>query len=429
MLNRYQTIRQQTTSLAEGLSAEDLSAQSMPDASPGKWHFAHTTWFFETFLLKALRDGSLAGRSKKYQEFHPQFNFLFNSYYDNVGSRHARPQRGLLTRPSLDEVIQYREHVDASMLALLDDGAFVHRSDIENIVVIGLHHEMQHQELFLTDLLHLFSRNPLLPSAFSEDEKTRKLLPEISKKTVANKFIAFDGGLTSCGQSAIQECQWSNFSYDCEQPKHKVFLNDYALSPRLINNAEWLAFIQDGGYQNSLLWLSDGWAACQKNAWQAPLYWQHIDGQWFQFGLDGLKEVDPMAPVCHISYYEAEAFARWAGKRLPTEFEWEAAALKQTINGNFLERKLWRPKASTEPLGDLFGNVWEWTQSPFSPYPQFASNQGALGEYNGKFMANQFVLKGGSCVTPQAQIRASYRNFFYPHHRWQFTGLRLADDV
>ncbi len=406
----YDKIRRQTVLLTEGLSAEDLCPQSMEDASPGKWHLAHTTWFFETFILQY--------HDTQFSWFDEQYCFLFNSYYDNVGNRHARVQRGLLTRPSLQSVLDYRDHVDHRMQMLLEDP----NKDIKPLVTIGLHHEMQHQELFLTDLLHLLSHNPMYPSVLSG----RNTQGGHSTAQPA-KMSSFDGGLIEVGIDESSEV----FSYDCEQPQHQVYLQPFKMASRLVSNSEWVEFIADGGYENSLLWLSDGWSRRNKEAWNAPLYWQKREGQWHQFGLDGLQPVDMNAPVCHVSFYEADAYARWAGKRLPREHEWELVAKEKPVVGNFLESYSWRPFAA-KSLGpafeDVFGDVWEWTQSSFSPYPGFTPKHGALGEYNGKFMANQFVLKGGSCVTPRLQMRASYRNFFYPHQRWQFMGLRLAED-
>ena len=413
LLEQYNTTRRQTVRLTEGLSAEDLTAQSMPDASPAKWHLAHTTWFFETFILQKFDDN--------FDWFDRQFCYLFNSYYDAVGSRHARPQRGLLTRPGLQEVIDYRDHVDGRMQEVIARDS----EAIASLLTIGLHHEMQHQELFLTDLLHLFSHNPLHPSVLDRQ-------PAVAGADApAAKMIAFDGGLVEVGAKAQYADPWAGFSYDCEQPQHKTFLSPFKLASRLSNNHEWMAFIDDGGYDDPMLWLSDGWASKNREDWRAPLYWQQMEGVWYQYGLDGLQKVDPLAPVSHVSYYEADAFARWSGKRLPREHEWEQVARPRAVVGNFLESYTWRPFAAQsagEDFEDLYGDVWEWTQSAFSPYPGFVAKQGALGEYNGKFMANQYVLKGGSCVTPRLQMRASYRNFFYPHQRWQFMGVRLAED-
>lgn len=419
--DHYQRVRSQSVALTEGLDAEDMLAQSMPDASPVKWHLAHTTWFFETFLLLAS--------DTRYKPFDDRFAYLFNSYYDHVGVRGERHQRGLLTRPSLAQVLDYRRHVDTAMQS------FFHGRDqrTEFLIALGLHHEMQHQELMLTDILHLFSHNPLGPAlldetALSNDRKTARTVV-----AGANGMRSFEGGLVSVGADAHTEAAsaWNDFSYDCEQPRHQQFLAPFRLCTNLVTNADWLAFMDDGGYRNPLLWLSDGWQHCQQAGWQTPLYWRQRDGKWHQFGLQGMRELVPAEPVCHISYYEADAFARWAGKRLPREQEWEHAAAGLKMSGNFLEQRCWHPRpahASDNEFTGLYGDVWEWTQSAFAPYPGFRAGAGALGEYNGKFMTNQLVLRGGSCVTPQSQIRATYRNFFYPHQRWQFMGLRLAED-
>lgn len=402
-----------TDNLCQGLSAEDMAVQSMPDCSPTKWHLAHTSWFFENFVLQQHLPG--------YQTFDSQFHYLFNSYYESEGDRHPRPKRGLLTRPPLQHVNDYRKYVNEHMLQLLDsDNA---NPELKQLVVTGLHHEMQHQELMLTDILHAFSCNPLLPRV-REPSRTN-----LQSTTRSSGFRAFDGGLVEIGAPNT-----TDFHYDNETPQHKVWLQPYRLKNHPVTNQEWLAFMDDGGYQQPLLWLSDGWAACQKYGWQAPGYWRQTSDGWQQFGLDGLRPIDPQAPVCHLSYYEAEAFARWAGGRLPWESEWEDASRQTPYDpseNNFLESALWRPQAgqpNQDGVQQLFGDVWEWTSSPYSAYPGFRPEQGALGEYNGKFMANQWVLRGGSCVTPEKQVRASYRNFFYPHQRWQFTGARLATD-
>ena len=412
VIAQYHNIRCRTLALVAHLSGEDMQAQSMPDASPIKWHLAHTSWFFETFVLREYQ--------ADYTLFNPVFPILFNSYYESAGKRHARPQRGLLTRPTIDEVMAYREAVDASIAAFLDRD---YGPSAQERIVVGLHHEMQHQELILTDILHAFSHNPLHPAVFSRS------IQSDNGESAALTMVPQTGGLHSSGSSE------AGFAYDCERPEHKVYLPDYHLGSRLVTNGEWLEFMRDGAYRDPLLWLSDGWACCQNLGWEAPLYWEQKEqGAWSQFGLDGMQPVDPAAPVCHISYYEAEAFARWAGKRLPTEHELEHSVQGQAICGNFAEQEQWRPRPAaitTEggAIQQLYGDVWEWTQSSFSPYPGFKAALGALGEYNGKFMVNQFVLRGGSCATPQAQMRASYRNFFYPHQRWQFSGMRVAADA
>ena len=405
-MESFITTRQATLDLCDGLTPEDMTAQSMPEASPSKWHLAHTTWFFETFLLKPNKPN--------YSVFHPQFEYLFNSYYESVGNPYLRPKRGLLTRPGLEDVLAYRHHVDEAMLSLLDNAS----SHIQALTQVGIHHEMQHQELLLTDVLHLLAHNPLAPQV---------KIPAASQEnpnTVALSFIGFEEGFVPIGATDDQ------FSYDNERPQHQHWQPAFAIANRLITNGEWLAFMEDNGYSNPLLWLSDGWATVKKEHWQAPLYWQQKNEGWHQYGLDGLHPLVLNAPVCHISYYEADAFARWAGKRLPKEQELETAIQQNAEpNSNLLEQRHWRPQpASAKGLSQFTGDVWEWTQSAYAPYPNFKPEQGALGEYNGKFMVNQMVLKGGSCVTPTLQLRPSYRNFFYPQARWQFSGLRLAED-
>ncbi len=418
LLDHYKRVRHQTLALTEGLSAEDLCCQSMPDASPGKWHLAHTTWFFETFILQAFQP--------EFRWHNEAYCYLFNSYYDSVGQRHARPHRGLLTRPYLQEVLVYRNAVDEAMCRLIE----LRGDEVDALVTIGLHHEMQHQELLLTDLLHLLSFNPLRPAVLSTVSSLSKSTP-FNSASPEMHMRSLEGGLISVGAETNGAQSWSGFSYDCEQPRHQAFLAPYKLGSRLVSNEEWMAFIEDGGYSSSLLWMSDGWTAKNREDWQAPLYWEKRDDTWWQYGLDGLKPIDRCAPVHHVSFYEADAFARWVGKRLPREFELEQVADSRPVSGNFLESYAWRPfsaNLSGEDFEDIYGDVWEWTQSAFSAFPGFDPKQGALGEYNGKFMVNQFVLKGGSCVTPRHQMRSTYRNFFYPHQRWQFSGLRLAED-
>ncbi|WP_390618406.1 ergothioneine biosynthesis protein EgtB [Maricurvus nonylphenolicus] len=415
--DRYIERRQQSLRLTQGLDAEDMVVQSMPDASPTKWHLAHTTWFFEQFVLLPY--------APNYRVFHPTFNYLFNSYYNNVGERHARPLRGLLTRPTLSQVQEYRQTIDEAVCNLLDklnefdpDQAKVITGTLE----VGLHHEMQHQELMLTDILHALSFNKLYPPM-------RPVIETATSQAIPLSFESFDEGLYTIGATG------KGFSFDCEYPRHQSYLPAFAIANRPITNGEWLEFIKDGGYHTSTLWLSDGWDQCQQQQWQAPLYWEQEDGgkeggQWLQFSHYGRHAIVLNAPVCHISYYEADAYATWADARLPTEQEWEMVATRHPIKGNFQEKEQWLPQAAQlSGMQQLYGDVWEWTRSAYSPYPGYRAPAGAIGEYNGKFMSNQFVLRGGSCVTPIEQLRPSYRNFFYPHQRWQFTGLRLAKDI
>ncbi len=404
LLDRFVQVRARTERLAAPLSAEDQSLQSMPDASPTKWHRAHTTWFFEEFVLKGV-DG--------YRPFHPLFGFLFNSYYEAVGARHPRPQRGLLSRPDAAEIATYRAHVDEAMELRLRAGVF----DAERLrrIYLGLNHEEQHQELMLCDILHAFAQNPLCPAY----NTTPKALPRA--RVGALNFRDVAGGTVGIGHVG------NGFAFDNEGPHHEVQLGAFAIAERLVTNREWLAFMAAGGYREPLLWLADGWAMAAANAWQAPLYWRRQDDAWYEMTLNGLAELDLDAPVCHVSFYEADAYARWCGRRLPREAEWELVArtLSQDT-GNFLEQDYLRPVPAQGP--QFFGDCWEWTQSPYVPYPGFVPGAGAIGEYNGKFMINQMVLRGGSCATAKDHIRASYRNFFYPHQRWQFMGVRLAAD-
>ncbi|MGR9090258.1 MAG: ergothioneine biosynthesis protein EgtB [Gammaproteobacteria bacterium] len=408
---RYDQIRAQSQRLAAPLSAEDACVQSMPDASPAKWHLAHTTWFFETFVLEsAVPD---------YARFDNDYRVLFNSYYNAVGEQYSRPDRGLLTRPAFATVLEYREHVDTHMRKLLDRGL---DSDTAAVVEVGLHHEQQHQELMLMDIKHLFSRNPVAPCYATTPASVRNHAApgELS-------FIRFEGGVKRIG--AIEE----QFSFDNERPRHDTLLQEFGLASRLVTNREYRDFIADGGYTSALLWLADGWATIREKAWQAPLYWRGTDGEWSEFTLSGERPLALDEPVSHVSYYEADAYARWAGARLPTETEWEYAAESAPISGNFVEHGHLHPQAidpasatAASGVRQLFGDAWEWTMSAYSPYPGFTTPAGAIGEYNGKFMSGQMVLRGGCCATPQSHIRASYRNFFYPHNRWQFGGIRLA---
>ena len=408
---RFDRVRAISTGLTAGLTDADVSAQSMPDASPSKWHLAHTTWFFETFVLRDF--------VRNYRPFNSAFAFLYNSYYESEGNRIARPSRGMLTRPSIDEVLAYRCHVDLAVRRALEDLP----TPARRLVLLGCNHEEQHQELLLTDLLHLFAQNPLLPRAYP--------LGNVRIGAVADvlRWVEVREGPTDIGYDG------RDFAFDCEGPRHTVWLAPHALADRLVTNDEWRAFIDDRGYGTASLWLSDGWAWVQQNRVEAPLYWCRDDsGGWSRhFGLSGLVTIDPATPVQHVSYYEADAFARWAGARLPTEAEWEGAADGLNAEqGTFLDNPgavQPAPALADGGIRQLFGDLWEWTGSAYLPYPGFRPAAGAVGEYNGKFMSGQFVLRGGSCATPRGHVRASYRNFFYPHQRWQFTGVRLAKDI
>jgi ergothioneine biosynthesis protein EgtB len=383
----------------------------MPDASPAKWHIAHTSWFFEEFVLQKAIEG--------YRFFDPSFRYLFNSYYEAVGPRHARAERGLLSRPTIEQVWAYRDHVDEEMQILLDNDSLT--PELNEIVTVGLHHEQQHQELLLTDIKHLFSRNPLQPTYASSVTAPRAVTH------VPLMFLELGGDVVEIGHAG------EDFCFDNELGRHRVFLEPYRLANRLATNGEYLQFIREGGYERPEHWLSDGWACVQKEQWRRPLYWaESLD---HEFTLTGTRALDPQGPACHLSYFEADAFARWAGGRLPTEFEWEHAARSVAFQGNFVEDGAWHPVPAAPPPGvparlmQMFGDVWEWTGSAYAPYPRFQPLNGALGEYNGKFMVSQLVLRGGSCATPRSHIRPTYRNFFYPTARWQFSGVRLATDV
>ena len=411
LLEQYQQVRQLSDRICEPLVIEDYGVQSMPDVSPPKWHLAHTSWFFETFLLiPYLPD---------YDVFHPAFGYLFNSYYEAVGKRHPRPQRGLLSRPTVEQVYRYRAYVDQAMQGLLQNLEQTPSSPaaLTDLVTLGLHHEQQHQELLLTDIKHILALNPLRP-AYRAD------LPAVGRGDITSKekWLDYPGGLYTVGYKG------DDFAFDNESPLHSVYLPDYYLASHLITNGEYLEFMQTGGYGKPDYWLSEGWATAHLNHWDAPLYWEEIDGHWWTMTLGGLRQVNEHEPVCHVSFYEADAYARWAGKRLPTEAEWEVAADAVPVQGNFLANGRLHPAPAmglTRP-DQLFGDVWEWTQSAYLPYPGFKAAAGAVGEYNGKFMCNQMVLRGGSCVTPPDHTRPSYRNFFPPATRWQFSGIRLA---
>jgi ergothioneine biosynthesis protein EgtB len=409
MLERYRTIRQASLDLSRTLEPEDMVVQSMPDVSPTKWHLAHVTWFFETFVLKE--------RVPDYPEFHEQFGFLFNSYYQTVGQMHARPRRGLLSRPTVREVLSYRAHVDEHMEAFLSKGV---DDDLAYVIQVGLNHEQQHQELLLTDIKHVFAQNPLRP-ALREDATRRPVA-----KTQPLTWFGHAGGVTPVGHEG------DGFAFDNESPRHDVLLRPFEIASRPVTCGEYLAFLQDGGYERPELWLSMGWTAVQDGTLTAPFYWEQHGDAWRVFTLGGLRDLDEHEPVCHLSYLEADAYARWAGARLPSEHEWEVTAREHAPDdGNFVGSGALHPLPATESSGptQLFGDVWEWTQSPYQPYPGYAPSAGALGEYNGKFMCSQLVLKGGACTTPDGHARATYRNFFYPPDRWQMTGLRLARDA
>jgi ergothioneine biosynthesis protein EgtB len=406
----YLSVRRTTRALAAPLSAEDCAIQSMPDASPAKWHLAHTTWFFETFVLAPHYPG--------YQPFDPAYRYLFNSYYNAVGDRYPRPQRGMLSRPGLEEVLAYRRYVDDAVLVLLGG---LYSTEAAALIELGLHHEQQHQELILTDVKHLLSRNPLKPAY-------QKQWPLTTVSVRDRRWIAFEGGHREIGHAG------SDFCFDNETPRHRVWLDPFQLASHPVTHGDFIEFIADGGYRRPELWLSAGWDAVTAHGWTAPQYWEQRDGGWHAFTLHGDVPVDPNAPVCHVSFYEAEAFARWANSRLPTEAEWEVAARDAALTGNFLESGALHPLALRDApadgtLAQAFGDVWEWTRSDYDPYPGYKPAAGAVGEYNGKFMSSQYVLRGGSCATPASHIRATYRNFFPPEARWQFSGLRLARDA
>ncbi|HSF48414.1 MAG TPA: ergothioneine biosynthesis protein EgtB [Burkholderiales bacterium] len=404
---RYREIRAQSEQICAPLAVDDYQVQSVVDASPPKWHLAHVSWFFETFLLQPF--------SRAYEPFHPRFGHLFNSYYNGIGAFHPRPERHALSRPTVEEIYRYRVHVNEHMLALIAGASGKAWPDIAERVVLGLNHEQQHQELLLMDIKRNFLANPLFP-AYAEQTAP-------AARPTYHRWIAFAGGLKEIGHEG------KGFYFDNETPRHKVFLRDYWLGSRLITNGEYLEFIDDGGYARPELWLSDGWRSVGEQHWEAPLYWRKLEGEWREMTLHGMGALDRGAPVCHVSYYEADAFARWREARLPMEAELEAALSESPIEGNFLESGLFHPRGAVNGHGrQWFGDLWEWTTSAYSPYPGFKPMPGALGEYNGKFMANQLVLRGGSCATPKSHIRATYRNFFYPHDRWPFTGIRLARD-
>jgi ergothioneine biosynthesis protein EgtB len=404
---QFRHVRAQTERLAAPLSAEDCALQSMPDASPAKWHLAHTSWFFETFVLERA--------VANYVPFHPQFRMLFNSYYVAVGPRHPRPERGLLSRPGLEEVLVYRRHVEEQMGRIFETGTL--DPALAAIVELGIHHEQQHQELILTDLKHLFSRNPLYPAYVGRATLSTQLTPR-------RAWVQIPGGLRHIGHDE------NGFCFDNEAPRHRVFTGAFAIAALPVTTGQYLEFIEDGGYDRAELWLAEGWDMRIAQGWSAPLYWFREGTAWQVFTLQGAQPLRFEEPVCHVSYYEADAYARWAGARLPTETEWETLAAAHAVNGNLLESGCYHPLPASDGHGNeaaqVFGDVWEWTQSAYAPYPGYRPMAGAVGEYNGKFMVNQYVLRGGSCATPRAHIRATYRNFFPAAARWQFSGIRLA---
>ncbi len=409
LAKRYTGVRSATLALAAPLSEADCTVQSMPDASPVKWHLAHTSWFFETFVLERF-----AGSPGGFEPFDPSFRVLFNSYYNGVGEQYPRPQRGLITRPGMREVERYRIFVDEAVERLL--GSPEASAELAELIELGLQHEQQHQELVLTDLKHALSFDPNSPVYRRREADGAEL------EATPVEWRGFDEGLVEIGAAV------AGFAFDNERPRHRVFLEAFELASRPVTNRQWREFIDDGGYRQPQAWLSDGWEKVQAHAWNAPLYWQERDGEWWTFTLAGLCPVRDDEPVCHVSYYEADAYATWAGVRLPRESEWEIAARSEPAEGNFAESGRLHPAPAVGPSGSQFGDVWEWTSSPYTPYPRYRPPAGALGEYNSKFMADQWVLRGGSCVTPRGHLRATYRNFFPASARWQFSGLRLARD-
>ncbi len=418
--DRFHQIRNFTNALCAGLEPEDCVVQSMPDVSPTKWHLAHTTWFFETFILKKFVPG--------YRAEIPEYAYLFNSYYNAAGDMHRRDLRGLISRPTVSQAQRYRASVDSHIDDLLSSPDESLLDEMEAILVLGFHHEQQHQELLITDIKHVFAQNPLYP-VFRQRNR------DVAAKNITPiQFVDFEETVTAIGHNG------NEFAYDNEGPRHQALVPAFSLATRPVTNGEFIAFIEDNGYSRAEFWLSLGWMTVNEQRWNAPLYWTKRDGAWWNFTLSGLRPVDQSEPVTHVSYFEADAYANWAGTRLPTEFEWERAALTCPIEGNFVETELFHPVAAVsavladkpgkdQRLHQMFGDVWEWTRSAYSPYPGYRTAPGALGEYNGKFMCNQYVLRGGSCATSRIHIRHTYRNFFQPEKRWQFTGIRLARDA
>jgi ergothioneine biosynthesis protein EgtB len=430
LLADYRRVRGATEALCEPLETEDYVVQSMADVSPTKWHLAHTTWFFETFLLRP----HLAG----YTPVHPRYEFLFNSYYNAVGPQFSRPRRGLLSRPTVGEIYAYRRHVDAQMEELLTAETPPADASLPELLRVGLNHEQQHQELLLTDIKHVLSVNPLQP-AYREPANDEDADATVTDAAAAPlRWLDQPGGLVEIGRDADGAAA-DAFAYDNETPQHRVWLEPFALASRPVTCGEYLAFMADGGYERPELWLSEGWDAVRSRGWRAPLYWEERDGRWFVFTLTGARPVRAAEPVCHVSHFEADAYARWAGARLPGEGEWEIVAAAHggaPTTGTFVEDGRWHPCPAPSPATEapdtpvqLLGDVWEWTRSPYVAYPGYRTPPGALGEYNAKFMSSQLVLRGGSCATPRDHVRATYRNFFPPDARWQFSGFRLAKDV
>jgi len=412
LIERFRRVRDFSARLCRGLQPEDYVVQSMPDVSPTKWHLAHTTWFFETFVVKVW--------VQRYRSEVPQYAYLFNSYYNAAGDMHRRDLRGLISRPTVEETYRYRKSIDECVTALLEEADDALLAEIEPILILGINHEQQHQELLVTDIKHVFAQNPLYP-VFEEAP------PSESQKVEPQHFVDFGESTILIGHHG------SGFSYDNEGPRHRALVGPFALSTRPVTNGEYLAFIEAGGYTRSQFWLSLGWTTLQEQRWEAPLYWVKRDKAWWNFTLSGFRPVNEAEPVTHLSYFEADAYANWDGARLPTEFEWEHAATGLAQDGNFVDAQRFHPAPAPaeggKKLQQMFGDVWEWTRSAYLPYPGFRAPPGALGEYNGKFMCNQMVLRGGSCATSRDHIRPTYRNFFQPEKRWQFTGLRLARDT
>jgi ergothioneine biosynthesis protein EgtB len=410
---RFRQVREFTAHLCETLEPEDYVVQSMPDVSPTKWHLAHTSWFFETFVLKVWMP--------RYRTAIPQYAYLFNSYYNAAGDMHRRDLRGLISRPTAEETYRYRESIDEAVLELIETAGEELLEEMEPVLILGLHHEQQHQELLVTDIKNVFAQNPLYP-VYRERDST----PERRGISPA-QFVNFEESMAEIGHDG------GGFSYDNEGPRHRAFVPAFSLASRPVTNGEYLAFIESGAYARPEFWLSLGWNTVNEQRWTAPLYWIKQDGAWWNFTLSGLRLIDESEPVTHVSYFEADAYANWEGLRLPTEFEWEKAGTDLLIEGNFVETGRFHPapvKAETgRELSQVFGDVWEWTRSAYLPYPGYRAVAGALGEYNGKFMCNQMVLRGGSCATSRDHIRPTYRNFFQPEKRWQFTGIRLARDL